>query len=247
MRIAISGTYSTGKTTTALALSFLTGIKTTHARTMREILPDTFPGKRLEKCNFHELIELGMRRFSERIIAENNMKESFISDGCPLQEWIYGTTRMITGLNPSENLWKIKFHKKLFSHEWNIFENCISAFGDTVKKYTANHYDVIIHLPVEFPFVTDGHRPTSEIFRNESDKLLCKIYKELDIDIIEVKGNLEQRLEKIVKELNLNTITKIEDAITKANTERKNKFDSIKLEKNMFKFPSFIKQMTAIY
>jgi nicotinamide riboside kinase len=232
MKIAISGTYSTGKTTTALALSFLTGITVTHARTMREILPDTFPGKKLERCNFHELMELGMRRFTERIVTEKNIKGSFISDGCPLQEWIYGTTRMITGLNPSEKPWKIKLHKKLFSPEWYVFERSISTFGQVVKKYTKEHYDVLIHLPVEFPFDPDGHRPTSEIYRNESEKLLCRTYKELDLNILEVNGSLEGRLEKIVKELNLNMITSIEDAIRKAHTVRKNEFDSVKFESN---------------
>jgi len=247
MRIAISGTYSTGKTTTALALSFLTGITTTHARTMREILPTTFPGKRLEKCNFHELMELGMRRLSERIIAEQVLGNEFISDGCPLQEWIYSTTRMKTGLNPSEKPWKIKLHKKFFSSEWNVFENCISAFGNSVKKYTESHYDVIIHLPVEFPFVADGHRPTSEIYRNESEKLLCGTYNELNTKLIEVGGSLEQRLVRIVKALNLNMITTIDDAISKACTTRINKFDAIKLETINSKMINFIKQSAAMY
>jgi len=247
MRIAISGTYSTGKTTTALALSFLTGITTTHARTMREILPTTFPGKRLEKCNFHELMQLGMRRLSERIIAEQALGNEFISDGCPLQEWIYSTTRMKTGLNPSEKPWKIKLHKKMFSLEWRVFENCISAFGRSVKKYTENHYDVIIHLPVEFPFVADGHRPTSETYRYESEKLLCRTYNELNTKIVEVGGSLEQRLDKIVKALNLNVITTIDDAITKAQEIRTNKFDAVKLENGSSKVINFIKQSAAMY
>ena len=36
MKIAISGTYSTGKTTTTLALAFYTGLPRTHAKTMRD-------------------------------------------------------------------------------------------------------------------------------------------------------------------------------------------------------------------
>ncbi|GHU62223.1 hypothetical protein FACS1894123_02810 [Bacteroidia bacterium] len=120
MKIAISGTYSTGKTTTAIALSLLTSIQSTHARTMREILPAAYPGKRLEKCNFQELIELGMRRFTERIFTEKQQGDCFISDGCPLQEWIYGTTKMLTGLNSSENQWKIKLHKTMYSSDLKI-------------------------------------------------------------------------------------------------------------------------------
>jgi hypothetical protein len=98
MRIAISGTYSTGKTTLSLALSYLTEIPITRARTMREILPDAFPGYSLEQCGSSELIELGMRRFTERVRAEMQRGDSFISDGCSLQEWLYGSTRLKTGL-----------------------------------------------------------------------------------------------------------------------------------------------------
>mgnify|MGYP007007859318 CR=1 FL=1 len=50
LRIAISGTYSTGKTTSSYALRYLTGIPRTHAQTMREILPIILPGKSLEEC-----------------------------------------------------------------------------------------------------------------------------------------------------------------------------------------------------
>ncbi|MBJ6941930.1 AAA family ATPase, partial [Vibrio cholerae] len=47
MKIAISGTYSTGKTTLTEALSIATQVPRTQARTMREILPDAVPGKTL--------------------------------------------------------------------------------------------------------------------------------------------------------------------------------------------------------
>ncbi len=46
LRIAISGTYSTGKTTTTEAVSLWLGIPRTHAQTMREILPRRSPVKR---------------------------------------------------------------------------------------------------------------------------------------------------------------------------------------------------------
>ncbi len=231
MRIVISGTYSTGKTTTSLALSLLTGIQATHARTMREILPATFPGKRLEECDFHELIELGMRRFTERIVIEKQLGNSFISDGCPLQEWLYGTTRMITGLNPSEKPWKLKLHRIMNAPEWRVFEQTITGFGKVVKEYTKNHYDAIVHLPVEFPFDPDGHRPTSESFREKSEILLQDTYKELGLDIVVASGTMEKRLEKMITALHLSPVMSIQDAIEKANMLRKEKFDSVKIEK----------------
>ncbi|MDF2846706.1 MAG: family ATPase, partial [Oerskovia sp.] len=50
MRLAISGTYSSGKTFTTIALAHLTGIPRSAAKTMRELLPISVPGKTLEEC-----------------------------------------------------------------------------------------------------------------------------------------------------------------------------------------------------
>ena len=230
MRIAISGTYSTGKTTTALALSLLTGIEVTHASTMREILPVAFPGKRLEECTFHELMELGIRRFTERVIVEKQTGNSFISDGCPMQEWLYATTRMITGLNPAEKKWKIKLHKLMYAPEWSVFKESVAAFGIVGKQYAKNHYDAFIHLPVEFPFTPDGHRPTSESFRQKSEELLLKTYTETGIKVFTARGTMEDRLKSIVKHLGLKPVMPVEEAVTKAMNMKKEKFDSVKME-----------------
>ena len=102
LRIAVSGTYSTGKTTTTIALSLVTGIPRTHARTMREILPEAIPGKTLEDCKPAELLQLGMRRFIERAVFESHCKGGFFSDGSSLHEWVYGKARMIVGINPND-------------------------------------------------------------------------------------------------------------------------------------------------
>lgn len=49
MKIAISGTYSTGKTTTTLALAFYTGLPRTHAKTMRENSSHSFTRKKIRR------------------------------------------------------------------------------------------------------------------------------------------------------------------------------------------------------
>ena len=183
MKIAISGTYSTGKTTLSVALSLLTGIPVTRARTMREILPAVFPGYSLEQCGTSQLIELGIRRFTERIRAELVLNDAFISDGCALQEWLYGSTRMITGLNPAEKPENVRKWIENHPDEWNVFRQSIEAFSKVVKKHVRKNYDVIIHLPVEFPLVKDGHRPTSEIFQFLT-KLFFLLLKCLPLPIV---------------------------------------------------------------
>lgn len=103
LRLVISGTYSTGKTTTATALSIATGLPLIDALSAREILTDLYPGRRFQDMSSTELMALGLKRFEERIRTEGILyKEhgSFLSDGSVLNEWIYGTVRMRVGINP---------------------------------------------------------------------------------------------------------------------------------------------------
>ena len=230
MKIAISGTYSTGKTTLSVALGFLTGIPVTRARTMREILPVIFPGHLLEQCNSTQLMELGLRRFTERIQAESVMNGSFISDGCSLQEWLYGSTRMITGFNPTEKPESVKRWIDNHPDEWRVFKQTIESFGKVVKNYAKENYDTIIHLSVEFPMVQDGHRPASELFRAESDKLLCNTYRELGLSPVYVSGSIDKRLKMIVEWLNLETVMSIADSIEHTNTQIDNGIFNIGIE-----------------
>lgn len=180
-RIVISGTYCTGKTTLSLALSRASGIPATHALTMREILPELYPGKSLRQCSYTELLILGMKRFEERIRTESKLSGGFISDGCTLQEWLYGSTRLVTGAYPDEYPWQIQFKKLLRYRSYRDFVRLLRGFEGMAKAYALSHYDIFFHLPVEFPFVSDGHRPTSERFRQESEKRLLKTYDEMQI------------------------------------------------------------------
>ncbi len=79
MRIAISGTYGTGKTTLAGALSKRMGVPLVGARGMRDFLRDHMGGKLLTDCSPHELMELGLRRFEERVATEAASGRHFIS------------------------------------------------------------------------------------------------------------------------------------------------------------------------
>ena len=232
MKIAISGTYSTGKTTTALALSYITGIPCTHASTMREILPIAFSGKKLESCKSYELVELGIRRYLERCITENTLNNHFISDGCVLQEWVYGTTRLEFGLNPNEHQLKIRWNKFFHKETYTVFKQSMKAIGEIAKHHVNDNYDILIHLPVEFPFEPDGHRPVKEKFRIKSEQLLLNTYSEYAINYVVVHGTLHERLEEIIKKLKLPIVMNIDEAITMANKKRLLKFDSIKIESN---------------
>ncbi|ABM56553.1 hypothetical protein Veis_0773 [Verminephrobacter eiseniae EF01-2] len=80
MRIAISGTYSVGKTLTTMAVSHLLGLPRSAAMTMRELLPISVPGKTLEECTAAEIIMLIMRRHQEHAVNEHPFGKNFVSD-----------------------------------------------------------------------------------------------------------------------------------------------------------------------
>jgi len=229
-RIVISGTYCTGKTTLSLALSVATGIPSTHAPTMREILPELFPGKSLKQCTYPELLRLGMERFQERLEAESKLKNGFISDGCPIQEWLYGSTRLITGAYPEENKLTMLWKKIKNYRQYRDFELLLSGFEVMAKTYTKNNYDIFIHLPVEFPFVEDGHRPTSERFREESERMLINTYRSLHIKPIYVGGTLENRLNIILNHLNIPSKIPLAKVMKVSLKVKEDQFDRITLE-----------------
>lgn len=229
-RIVISGTYCTGKTTLSLALSLATGIPSTHAPTMREILPELFPEKNLKQCSYPELLRLGMERFKERLEAENKLKTGFISDGCPIQEWLYGNTRLITGAYPNENKWTMLWKKIKNYRQYRDFKLLLSGFEGMAKAYTKTKYDIFFHLPVEFPFVEDGHRPTSERFREESERLLINTYKSLHITPVYIAGTLEKRLSVILSYLNVTPKIPLKEAIKISLEVKEDQFDRIALE-----------------
>lgn len=215
MKIAISGTYSTGKTTTTLALAYYTGLPRTHAKTMREILPKALPGKRLEDATGPELVQLGFRRLMERSVRESHL-EDFVSDGSSLHEWVYGMVRTELGMNPNEETDKGNI---VLTDDLKYLKEVMINFGAVAKDYAKETYDSFIHLPVEFPLVTDGHRPVSELFRSRSNDLLLETIQELDIPYYVVGGTIAERLEKISEIYRLEPIMSVEEAIRLAKKE----------------------------
>jgi hypothetical protein len=218
MRLAVSGTYSSGKTTTSIALSYLTGVPRTAAKGMREILPEALPGKRLEDCTAPELCQLAMRRYTERVVLESHLPYGFISDGSSLHEWVYGKIRVLVGINPNESQ-GLNVAK---TQEMRFFEEVIDNMGSAMKQHAKRVYHAYVHLPIEFPLVPDGHRPVSERFRALSDQLLLDTLAELRIPYHVVGGTIEERLRKIVDHFGFAPVMTIDEAIARTVTDLAN-------------------------
>lgn len=172
MRIAITGTHSSGKTTLARLCSEYFGLRFVRGDTVQQIMRQHFPGKSLNVLTKKEQWKLENLVLLSRIRAEEN-QISFVSDGCTLNSIAYARAKLGKGVN------KIK------------------GFDQFCNLATDNalNYDFIIYIPPEIPLVDNGFRPTSKEFRLLVDRILCEILK--DCKFYTVSGSPEERLRQI--------------------------------------------------
>jgi len=176
VKLAISGTYSSGKTLTSYALAHYVDIPRTRARTMRELLPIAVPGKTLEECTGAELIQLIVRRHVERCVHESHLTKGFVSDGSSLQEWLYGAVRVIVGINPNDSVHLSDVETVTRTPEMEFFDAVMSQLGSAIKDHVRETYDAFVHLPNELELAKDGHRPVNERFRRLADEgIACDV------------------------------------------------------------------------
>jgi hypothetical protein len=219
MKLAISGTYSSGKTLTSYALSHYAGIPRTRARTMRELLPFAVPGKTLEQCSAAELIQLIVRRHIERVVHESHLADSFVSDGSSLQEWIYGSARVVVGINPNDSVHLSALQTVEQTPEMVFFKQVMEQLGVAIKEHVQNTYEAFVHLPNELTLARDGHRPVNERFRSIADEAIGATIDDLGIPRHVVGGSLAERLDRIVGLFGLTPVIDVDTAIRRAEAE----------------------------
>jgi hypothetical protein len=212
MKLAISGTYSSGKTRTVMALSHYTGIPRTLAKAIREIMPDAVPGKKLADVTPAEFVQLMMRRHVGRAVAEAELGDNFVSDGSSLQEWLYGAARVLYGMNPSEPTVEPPAGME-------FFEEVVAQFGFAFKQHVKQTYDAFVHLRHELPITDDGHRPMNEKFRTTIDEMLLSTLDELRIPVHIVSGSFTDRLATIVDLFDLPRVRGLDVAVAMANAD----------------------------
>lgn len=219
MKLAISGTYSSGKTLTSYALAHYAGIPRTRARTMRELLPIAVPGKTLEECTAAEIVQLIVRRHTERCVQESHLPDGFVSDGSSLQEWLYGAIRVIVGINPNDSVHLADTETVPRTPEIDMFEKVMDQLGVAIRDHVRSTYDVFVHLPNELPLAADGHRPVNERFRHLADEKITAAIDELEIPRYVIGGTLSERLIEIATTLGLEPQMTTAEAIARAERE----------------------------
>lgn len=219
MKLGISGTYSSGKTFTAIALSHYTGIPRTRAKTMREILPEAAPGKTLEECTAAELLQMIVVRHVDRAVHEGALGDDFISDGSSLQEWIYGMIRIDVGINPNDSVHLRDSEQVRRTPEPAVFEDVVRQLGVSFKQHVQRTFDAFVHLPNELPPAKDGHRPVNDRFRRLADETMLTVLAELRIPVHVIGGGFAERLDAIVDEFGFPRVLDVRAALHRANEE----------------------------
>lgn len=69
-------------------------------------------------------------------------------------------------------------------------------------NFVYSKYDFIFYLPIEFPIEDDGLRSTDTEFQKKIDNKMFEIKTAFEPFIIEVRGSVAERVEKILKILN---------------------------------------------
>jgi hypothetical protein len=219
MKLGISGTYSSGKTMTGMALSHYTGIPRSRAKTMREILPEAAPGKSLDELGAPELLQMIVVRHVDRAVHESGMPGGFISDGSSLQEWIYGSLRVLFGVNPNESVHLGALETVPKTPELRFFEEVMNELGKAVKRHVKQTFDAFVHLPNELPLDADGHRPVNERFRSMADEMLTRTLAELAIPVHVIGGSIAERLVRIADTFGFVPVLTADEAVTRARAE----------------------------
>lgn len=193
MRIAFVGAYGNGKTTLTSELSGRLGLPRTHGSAMRD--PAGGTRKALEETNEPELIQLAVRRFTERVVDEARLHDGFLSDGSVLHEWVYTKVRLAVGRHPEP---RTSLAGTTRPPRTERYEEVVDQLSLLAQEHARVGYDLFIHCPIEVT-LPDGHSPISEHFRVLSDQLMLETLDRLKLPVHIVTGTVEERIEQVLK------------------------------------------------
>lgn len=80
-----------------------------------------------------------------------------------------------------------------------------------VFRKTIHSYDLLFYIKPEFNIVDDGTRSIDVDFRNEIVNLFEKTIEEDNIPVILLSGSVRERLETVLKHVNMKSLTRVLD------------------------------------
>ena len=174
-RIAIVGSFSTGKTTLAELLASELSLPLL-PETAREVVELGF---KLDKDATPETESLiFLKQFNNEI-----SNRSFVGDRSLIDVMAYAG-------------WVLDNQPR--RKEMALWDECKKL----ATRQLRGNYTHVFYLPIEFPIVLDGLRPDDPAFQAEIDERLLSLLRSHDIDHETVKGSIEERMEQITARVN---------------------------------------------
>ena len=84
---------------------------------------------------------------------------------------------------------------KAFGHD-DLLEERKQIFRDS--NFGANKY---FYIPVEFPLEEDGIRYSGAALQKQCDDLMVEWIKEFNLEVVELRGSVEERLQTLLKHI----------------------------------------------
>jgi nicotinamide riboside kinase len=169
-RIAIVGSFSTGKTTLAEVLARRLDLPLL-PEVAREIVELGF---KLDKDATPETEALiFMRQYNNELSTDEFVGDRSLIDVMAYAGWV------------------------LDNQEWRkemlLWDECVKL----AERRLRTGYSHVFYLPIEFPIVLDGLRPDDPAFQEDIDHRLLKLLHSHDLEYTTLKGSVEERLEQV--------------------------------------------------
>ena len=171
-RIAIVGSFSTGKTTLAEALAPQLELPLL-PEVAREIVTLGF------KLDKDATVETETLIFLRQYYNEMTHPE-FIGDRSLVDVMAYAS-------------WVLEHQER--RKEFALWDTCL----DIAKHNLRSQYTDVFYLPIEFGIVPDGLRPMDPDFQSDIDRRLLGLLETYDIEYATLKGSVEERTDALLE------------------------------------------------
>src|SRR3712207_2695870 len=169
-RIAIVGSFSTGKTTLAELLARRLDLPLL-PEVAREIVELGF---KLDKDATPETEALiFLRQYNNELATDEFVGDRSLIDVMAYAGWVL------------DNQPRTKEHY--------LWDECVRLAERRLRR----SYSHVFYLPIEFPIVLDGLRPDDPEFQKDIDDRVLSLLRANDLDYITLTGSVDERLEQI--------------------------------------------------
>lgn len=173
-RIAIVGSFSTGKTTLAEAAAPKLGLPLL-PEVAREIAAQGFKLDKDATVETETLIFL--RQYYNEMIHPGFVGDRSLVDVMAYAGWV---------LSHQER-----------RREFALWDTCL----DIARHHLRSQYTDVFYVPIEFPIVPDGLRPIDPEFQADIDGRLRELLHTYDVKYATLSGSVEQRLDALLESL----------------------------------------------